>query len=42
MQVPIESSISFGPSFGEQIEIGIAPTVEAIKAGLEEMAEEFA
>ena len=42
MQVPIESSISFGPSFGEQIEIGIAPTVEAIRAGLEEMAVEFA
>ena len=42
MQVPIESSISFGPSFGEQIEIGIVPTAQAIQEGLVEMAEEFA
>lgn len=35
MFVPIESSISFGPSFGEQHEIGNLPTEEAIKAGLQ-------
>lgn len=34
MQVPIVSSISFGPSFGEQIEIGEEPTAEAVEAGL--------
>lgn len=34
MNVPIESSISFGPSFGRQIEIGNLPTKEAIAAGL--------
>ena len=38
MKVPIESSISFGPSFGIQIEIGNQPTEEAIAKGLEEMA----
>lgn len=37
MQVPIESSISFGPNFGEQFEVGEVPTVEAIKKGLEEL-----
>ncbi len=36
MNVPIESSISFGPSFGEQIEIGSLPTQEALDAGLVE------
>ena len=41
MQVPIESSISFGPSFGEQVEIGIAPTAQAIRDGLVEMVEEY-
>ena len=34
MQVPIESSISFGPSFGAQFEVGDQPTREAIEAGL--------
>lgn len=38
MQVPIESSISFGPSFGVQIEIGNQPTEEAVAEGLAEMA----
>ena len=36
MKVPIVSSISFGPSFGEQIEIGEEPTAEAVEAGLVE------
>jgi len=34
MKVPIVSSISFGPSFGEQFEIGEEPTDEAINEGL--------
>lgn len=34
MFVPLESSISIGPSFGEQHEIGNEPTEEAIKNGL--------
>ncbi len=34
MQVPIESSISFGPNFGEQIEVGDKPTPEAVIEGL--------
>lgn len=38
MRIPIESSISFGPNFGVQIEIGNYPTEEAINAGLAEMA----
>ena len=38
MTVPIESSISFGPSFGVQIEIGNQPTEEAAAKGLQEMA----
>ena len=41
MQVPIESSISFGPSFGEQIEIGILPTAQAINDGLMDMATKY-
>lgn len=36
MQVPILSSISFGPSFGVQNEIGEQPTREAIGFGIEE------
>lgn len=36
MTIPIESSISFGPSFGEQIEIA-GPTAEAVAAGLREL-----
>lgn len=41
MTVPIVSSIAFGRSFGpaDQIEIGEAPTREAIQAGLDKMAE---
>lgn len=37
MRVPIKSSISFGPNFGVQIEIGEEPRLEAIQAGLEEL-----
>lgn len=37
MVIPIESSISFGPSFGEQIEIGEQPTAAAVAAGLKEL-----
>lgn len=36
MTVPIESSISFGPSFGVQLEIGSYPTPEALDAGMTE------
>ena len=39
MQVPIESSISFGPNFGVQIEIGSLPTAEAVEKGLAAMRE---
>jgi len=39
MRVPIASSISFGPNFGDQIEIGDMPTDESIDRGLEELAE---
>jgi DNA polymerase I-like protein with 3'-5' exonuclease and polymerase domains/5'-3' exonuclease len=39
MKVPVVSSISFGPSFGEQIEIGEEPTEEAINKGLSQMRE---
>jgi 5'-3' exonuclease len=39
MKVPIKSSISFGRSFGEQIEIGEEPTEEAINKGLKELYE---
>jgi DNA polymerase-1 len=38
MQVPIESSISIGPNFYKQIEIGDKPTEAAINFGLEEIA----
>ena len=36
MRIPLESSISFGRSFGpeDQIEIGSLPTKEAIEHGL--------
>jgi DNA polymerase I-like protein with 3'-5' exonuclease and polymerase domains/5'-3' exonuclease len=37
MQVPILSSISLGPSFGVQLEIGEQPTREAIAYGIEEL-----
>lgn len=38
MQLPIRSSISFGRSFGQLIEIGDTPTQEAVSAGLVELA----
>jgi hypothetical protein len=37
MQVPIKSSISFGPDFYHQTEIGLLPTPEAIAKGLDDM-----
>ena len=37
MELPIKSSISFGPSFGVQYEIGDQPTAEAVKFGLSKM-----
>jgi DNA polymerase I-like protein with 3'-5' exonuclease and polymerase domains/5'-3' exonuclease len=39
MRVPIVSSISFGPSFGRQFEIGEEPSQEAIQKGLAQMRE---
>lgn len=39
MRVPIVSSISFGPNFGVQFEIGNFPTREAIAKGLADYAE---
>jgi hypothetical protein len=39
MAIPIESSISFGPSFGEQIEIGEQPTAEAVAYGMAKLEE---
>ncbi len=40
--IPIEGSISFGPDFYNQTEIGLAPTPEAIKKGLLDMAADVA
>lgn len=37
MQIPIESSISMGVSFGQQIEIGSLPVKEAVRLGLREL-----
>ncbi len=37
MVIPVESSISFGVDFHQQIEIGNSPTAEAIAGGLKEM-----
>ncbi len=42
MNVPIESSVSFGPSFGVQFEAGDSPTKEAIEAALAKMQEKQA
>lgn len=39
MQVPIESSISFGPDFYTQIEVGDSPDLSVIRATLEKMME---
>lgn len=37
MKIPIVSSISLGPNFGEQIELGEQPTKDAIEAALAEV-----
>lgn len=42
MEIPIESSISFGPSFGEQYEIGTKPTAQAVEEGWRQMREALA
>ena len=42
MTIPITSSISFGPDFGRQIEIGNQPTREAIDYGLKKLNEMLA
>ena len=42
MQVPIVSSIAFGPNFYDQVEIGEQPIDEAISAGIAKMREKFA
>ena len=34
MQIPVESSISFGPNFGEQVEVGNKPSKAAVLKGL--------
>ena len=39
MLIPIESSISFGPNFAQQIEIGDKPTVEAVEYGIKQLME---
>jgi DNA polymerase I-like protein with 3'-5' exonuclease and polymerase domains/5'-3' exonuclease len=41
MVIPIESSISFGPSFGEQVEIGTVPSEEAVAKGWAEVEKVF-
>lgn len=41
MEVPVVSSISFGPNFYDQIEIGEQPTLEAIRAGVAKMLEKY-
>lgn len=41
MQIPVESSISFGVNLADQIEIGTKPTKEAIDAGLAELAKQM-
>lgn len=41
MVIPIGSSISFGPSFGQQIEIGDTPEPEAVAKGLANMKEKW-
>lgn len=42
MWIPVLGSISFGPSFGQQIEIGTGPTPEAIQAGVAQLREMLA
>lgn len=41
MFIPIESSLSFGPSFGQQVEIGLVPSPEAIAKGLAKMRDSY-
>ena len=42
MRVPIVSSISFGPNFYNQLEIGNEPDEVAIRAGIKELFEKYA
>jgi DNA polymerase I-like protein with 3'-5' exonuclease and polymerase domains len=39
MTIPIVSSISFGPNFGIQAEIGAEPTEEAVRKGWKQLDE---
>lgn len=39
MTIPIVSSISFGPDFGTQVEIGSVPSAEAVEKGWKMLAE---
>ena len=41
MEIPIESSIEFGPNMQDLVEIGLQPTDEAIAAGLEKLEAMF-
>lgn len=41
MWIPIESSISFGPNFYDQVEIGTQPGKAAIDSGLAEVAKKY-
>lgn len=41
MEIPIETGISFGPNFYQQIEIGTQPTLEAVQAGVEKLVEKY-
>ena len=39
MQIPVMSSISFGPDFGRQLELGLEPSEAAILKGIEQYRE---
>lgn len=39
MKIPIESGLSFGPNFGQQVEIGFYPTPEAVAKGVAKVKE---
>jgi DNA polymerase I-like protein with 3'-5' exonuclease and polymerase domains len=41
MTIPIESSISFGPSFGEQVEAGESPELEDLEGALGTLAGKY-
>ena len=41
MEIPIESSIEFGPNMQDLVEIGLQPTDEAIAAGLKKLEAMF-